>query len=282
MYLRELYKTGIEKFKNAEFEYPDLESRAILLSILDKDITCLYTSPEKHADINTIEKFREFVERRLRGEPFSYIFGKKEFFSRDYIVNPDVLIPRPETELLVEKSLKIISGFDNPVIMDMGTGSGCIAVSISAEIKRGKIYATDISFPALLTAKANYLLNRTNGNIRFINADFLNTFCFSSFDIIISNPPYISEEEFKDLDNGVKKYEPVSALLGGKDGLEHISRIIGQASNLLKDGGWCILEIGYGQSRKVEKIFLDNGYCNIQKFRDLNKIDRVIKAQWKK
>ncbi|NIP31531.1 MAG: peptide chain release factor N(5)-glutamine methyltransferase [Candidatus Dadabacteria bacterium] len=282
MNLQELYNLGKEKFKNANFQFPDIESRTILQQVLNKDLTYIYTNPQKLINKAQIDKFNDLADRRLNGEPYAYIKGKKEFYSREFTVNPDVLIPRPETELLVEEALKLIKKYKNPTVLDLGTGSGCIAVTLASEFYKMNMYASDTSFKALLTAITNSKLNNCSDKINFINSNLLTCFDSCSFDIIISNPPYISEEDFKNIQNEVKDHEPKSALLSGKKGLDHLTEIVNKSFSILKNNGWCILEVGYNQSAKVEKMFLDNGFINIQTIEDLNNIGRVVRAQCKK
>lgn len=282
MELKELYLKGKQKFKDKCFDSPEIEARAILIKILDIDPSKIHSDPKRDIDHIKCEKYINAIERRINGEPSSYITNLKEFYSRDFMVNPHVLIPRPETELLVEQAIKILRMPKKSRILDLGTGSGCIAITINCEIDVKQIYACDISYNALLTAKNNSELNPGKSKIHFINSNLLDCFKSSSFDIIISNPPYISEKDFKNLKKEVQCFEPHSSLVSSDGGLYHIKKIIKDSKELLNRDGWCLLEIGFDQSKEVTRIFKENNYSNIEKVKDINGIERVVKAQWKK
>jgi len=222
------------------------------------------------------------VERRLKREPISYITGEKEFYSRSYKVNSGVLIPRPETELLVDEALLLTNQIASPRILDIGTGSGCISVTLAYMCNNAKIVATDISQKALKVAKENIFKHGKQDNISLAGGDLITFFKDRSFDIVISNPPYISESEIKKLEPDVKDYEPTIALRAGEGGLKYIKRIISDSRRVLKEEGWCVLEVGQGQAEKVMNLFKEYGFIAVSTKKDLNGIDRVILAKWKK
>ena len=283
MQLKELYLSGKESMRRSSVERPSLESY-LLLSKANavSDIAEIYTHPEKELDAKSVEEYFELLGRRINKEPSAYLMGEKGFYSRNFTVNPSVLIPRPETELLAEEAIRIIESMESPAVLDLGTGSGCIAVTIAKECPNTNIYASDISPGALETASRNALMHNAEDKITFVNADLLNSFQEAAFDIIVSNPPYISESEFKTLEREVREYEPRLSLLAGPDGLRIIKEIVDESPFMLKDGGWCLIEIGAGQSERVKGLLYKRGFRKISALRDLSNTERVIKAQWKK
>jgi release factor glutamine methyltransferase len=204
------------------------------------------------------------------------------FYSRSFKVNSGVLIPRPETELLVEESFLLTKQTDSPRVLEIGTGSGCISVTLACMCSNARIIATDISQEALKVAKENIFRHGTKDNITLAGGDLITFFKDRSFDMVISNPPYIPESDITILEPDVKDFEPMIALTAGEDGLKYINKIISDSSRVLKDEGWCVLEIGQGQSEKVINLFEDFGFTEISTKKDLNGIDRVIRAKWKK
>ena len=221
------------------------------------------------------------LKRRIRGEPIQYILGKTEFMGLEFKVTPDVLIPRPETEIMVEKAVDIAHSSQLLAlsILDIGTGSGCIAVSLARFIKDSKVTAVDISKPALQIAKQNALLN--NVQVDFLESDLFSAYELraKSFELIISNPPYIPSAEIETLQPEIK-YEPRMALDAGLDGLGFYRRIIDEAPRYLKEGGLLIMEMGYNQKEAIKNIFQNSGYFEIMEcMRDFNNIDRVVIAR---
>lgn len=283
MYLKDLYKFGKENMKLHLIENPSLEASILLTTASAiKDVSELYTYPERELDQVKVEEFNRLLERRIKNEPIAYITGEKEFYSRTFSVNREVLIPRPETELLVEEALKAAAGIEKPVILDVGTGSGCVAVTLSCEIPRSRVYASDTSRGALATARTNAERHSARGGIFFVLGSLTDPYKSESFDIVVSNPPYIPEAEYALLPPEVRDYEPRSSLAGGEDGLYVIRNMISGAGRVLKDGGWCIIEIGVGQSPHVKRLFEEAGFSAISSVRDINDIERVVRAQWKK
>jgi release factor glutamine methyltransferase len=278
--LRELYLFGKDRMRQYGIENPELEVSLLLSKTLSINIPDIYAHPEKEVESEMLREFNELLERRIKREPIAYILGEKEFYSRSFIVTPDVLIPRPETEILVEEALGIVRSIPSPLVVDIGTGSGCIAVTIGCECENTRIFATDISIEALIVARENAKRYRVDERISFIRADFLSCFKEESFDVVLSNPPYIAESNFPDLQPDVRDFEPKSALLGGEDGLDCTRKIIFQTKEVLKNGGWCIIEIGIGQSEKVAETFEDAGFQDISIVKDLAGIERVVKGRW--
>jgi release factor glutamine methyltransferase len=280
MSLRELYTLGRDSLKKSGIENPDLEASILLSRTLGVSKTDVYAHPEMEVEDNRVKAFNQMLERRLRGEPIAYILGEKEFYSRTFLVNPSVLIPRPETEILVEEALRVIENLSFPLVADVGTGSGCIAVTIGCECKDTQIFATDVSLDALTVARANAQRHGVSSHISFISADFLSCFRKESLDVVLSNPPYVSAVDFFNLEPKVRDFEPKVSLFGGEDGLNCIRRILPQAARVLKDNGWCIIEIGANQSEKTAEIFDGMGFKDISVVEDLAGIVRVVKGKW--
>jgi release factor glutamine methyltransferase len=278
--LRKLYLLGRNSLRESHAENPELEASLLLSKVLSINAVDIYAYPERKVASDKVEEFRQLLERRLRREPVAYILGEKEFYSRPFIVSPDVLIPRPETEILVEEALKVAKNVSHPLVVDAGTGSGCIAITISCECQDAQIFATDISFEALLIADANSKRHRVVEKISLVRTDFLSSFEEESIDLALSNPPYITDSDFSKLESNVKDFEPKESLLGGEDGLNCMRKIVHQAGRVLKNGGWCIVEVGDGQSENVSEIFDYVGFRDVSSVRDLSGIERVIKGKW--
>ena len=280
MNIKELYEFGRQALSDPYFKNPALEASVLLHKATGIDKVAFYRDKDRIVTNEQVNEYKELLERRLSNEPIAYILGKKEFYSREFKVDKNVLIPRPETELLVEQAIKLLDGIRNPFILDIGTGSGCIAVSIIAEVAGCICIATDISQRALNKAQQNAALFGTRPH--FVRGSLLEFIGDDKFDIVVSNPPYVKEQDFSNLDSGVKNYEPKTALVSQDDGLALISRIITESRRVLKSGGWCILEIGYGQAESVIEKFELNGYKETRVFKDLSGIDRVVRAKWTK
>jgi len=283
MHLRELYQLGKKNMRLHLIENPALEASILLSkSSAIEDISEIYAHPEKELDQVKVDEFYRLLERRIKNEPIAYITGEKEFYSRTFSVNRDVLIPRPETELLVEEALRTTAEIVNPAVLEVGTGSGCIAVTLSCEKPGSRVFAADISARALALARANAQRHGALDGMFFVLGSLTDPLRDDSFDVLVSNPPYIPEAEFENLAPDVRDYEPRSSLVGGEDGLHFIRKIITGAKRVLRPGGWCLLEIGMGQSPEVTKLFEEAGFRNISCVRDINDIDRLVRAQWKK
>lgn len=280
IFLKGLYLLGRDSLRDSPVENPELESALLLSKALGINLVDVYAYPERKVESDKVEEFERLLERRLKREPVAYILGEKEFYSRTFIVTPDVLIPRPETEILIEEGLKATKNISHPLVVDAGTGSGCIAVTIGCESEDTRIFATDISFEGLLIARANSKRHRVVERISLVRTDFLSGFKEESFDIAISNPPYVAERDFSKLESSVRDFEPKRSLLGGEDGLDCIRKIVHQAGKVLKNGGWCIVEVGANQSESVSEIFDCVGFGDVSSLKDLSGIERVVKGKW--
>jgi release factor glutamine methyltransferase len=281
MTIRDALDMAVKELKIANIKTPTLEAGALLCYVMKCDKAFIYA----HSDYILSESERIFffdlVKQRIKGKPFQYIVGNQEFMSLNFKVTPDVLIPRNDTEILVETIINKCKDKDKDKvnIIDVGTGSGCIAVSLAHYIKNCHVVAVDISREALKVAKFNALLNKVENKITFFNLDILSSSAFpfqiSYFDVIVSNPPYISSDEILVLQKEVREYEPSIALDGGRDGLAFYKKISEIASKYLKIGGIIAFEVGYKQSQLVSDIIRKN-FHEIEVIKDLSGIDRVV------
>jgi release factor glutamine methyltransferase len=272
----ELLKVTENLFTEKKIDNPRLNAELILCSILNTKRINLYLDFEKPISETELSDFREKVRRRIFREPLQYILGETEFYGLKFIVDPSVLIPRPETELLVDKALDIINEnkLENPRILEVGTGSGCISIAIASKLTC-TIDAIDSSSEALKTAQINSDKNNTSSKINFIKKDFLTEInSFDEYDLIVSNPPYIASGEIATLMDEVKNYEPQYALSDGGDGLVFYRRFIELFKNSKKVK--LLLEIGDNKKEKVEELIKASGIENYEFFKDLLNIYRVI------
>ncbi len=226
--------------------------------------------------------YRNYLSRRAKGEPLQYITGEVEFYGIKLKVNPSVLIPRPETELLVEKIIKENGKKENLKILDVGTGSGNIAIALKKNIAASEVYSIDISPEAIETAKENVAINGLENGIVLETFDILNDEVFrkfAGFDIVVSNPPYIPLNELENLQREIKDFEPKEALTDGNNGLSFFKRIAEVSKTILKKGGKIYFEIGIGEEEKVGEILKNNGFVNIETEKDFSGIVRIVKGE---
>ena len=271
MKIQEILNEAIFRLKENKIEEPINKAKRLLAFTLNVTKEYLLINYQEEIPKEKVKTYNENIEKLISGEPIQYIIGKQEFMGIEFIVNKNVLIPQPDTEILVEKSIEIAKTYEKPKILDLCTGSGAIAVSTGKIFPQAIIYASDISKEALLIAKTNDKSNK----IKFIQSDMFENI-EEKFDIIVSNPPYIKTEEIKKLSKEVQN-EPNIALDGGKDGLQFYKEIIEQAYNYLNKNGYICLEIGEDQKEGVTKLIENNRhYKDIKTYKDLNKNDRVI------
>jgi release factor glutamine methyltransferase len=259
------------------------ETELLFTHILNCNRLSLYLDQEVHLSQDKATFISSVLKRRISGEPLQYILGETEFFGLEFKVNPDVFIPRPETEILVETVIDIVkvSKCQSVKVLDLGTGSGCIAVSLARFLPNIRITATDISDKAIKLAKSNARLNNVADKITFIHSDLFSDLGFriSDFDVIVSNPPYIPTAEIVHLQSEIR-HEPIIALDGGSDGLDFYRRIISNSPYYLKEEGFLIMEMGFNQAEDIKNIFKDLGNFEIiEMVKDYNNIDRVIVAK---
>jgi release factor glutamine methyltransferase len=256
-------------------QFPRRDAGLILAHVLRCDQAALLTHPERILSPAETDQFENLLRRRLASEPVQYLTGTQEFFGLLFEVSPDVLIPRPETEHLVEA---VLGRFDRQAdlrIADVGTGSGAIAVAIAHALPRSQVTAVDLYLPALEIARRNAERHGVIDRVALLQSDLLASAGSSEFDVVVSNPPYIAEGEV--LEPQVANYEPRSALYAGPTGLEVYERLIPQARNLLTPEGWLMMEIGHGQQPALQKLL--NDWRKISFAQDLQGIPRVVQAQ---
>jgi release factor glutamine methyltransferase len=253
------------------------EAGALLSFVLSKDRTFLISYSEAIVDDDSLDQLREFVERRAAGEPLQYITGVQDFYGREFRVTPDVLIPRPETELLVEAALEVTKTRD-AFICDVGTGSGCIAVTLLCELVGSRAVAVDKSSAALEIAKLNAAKQSVADRAEFVVSD-----CFDAlgageyqFDLIVSNPPYVSEAALSGLQREVRDHEPRVALSPGPDGLSVIRRLLTEAPAYLKPNGHLLMEIGFDQGEAVRGLVDESVWSVLEVRPDLQSIPRIV------
>ena len=254
----EIIKFGSNLLKEKKIPSFILDSEILLSKTLNKTRENILINLDQKINSKNISAFKEYLLRRSYNEPIAYIMGEKEFWSKKFYVNKGTLIPRPETELLVDKILKIYQG-KKISILDIGTGSGCIIISILSSLKNSNGIGIDISKNAILTAKKNALKHKLTKRVKFLNKSLNNIFS-KKFDLIVSNPPYIGSKDIKNLSDDIKRYEPRIALDGGNDGLDLIKKVIYKSKYILKTKGMLALEIGNEQFIKVSKILIDNNF----------------------
>ena len=252
---------------------------ALKTNVPDANLAWLIAHEDEPLAADAAGPFCDLIERRLAGEPIQYITGEAEFYGLPFHVNRDVLIPRPETEHLVEKAMALAAEFVRPKIVDVGTGSGAIAVALAHALPFAEITATDISADAQAVAKANVARNGVADRVRFFKGDLLEAVAGEHFDIVISNPPYVPEIDHATLDVEVRDYEPTQALFAGEDGLQIYRRLIPAAFDALVPGGYLALEIGYGQRAGIEALLVREGFAGIKFIPDLQGIARVAVAR---
>ena len=287
MTVLEILNWSTNHLKNHQIENDRLNAELLLARSLNLSREGLYGNLHSQLKEGEKETLEKMIQRRISGEPLQYILEHQEFWSIDFKVDPRVSIPRPETELLVEQSLLILSRNSLrgiPSVLEIGTGSGAIAIALAKEVKNIFLVATDISRDALVLAKENAKTAGVQHQIEFVNGDLFGPLRPSKgrkrFGLILSNPPYIVRPEIGSLAKEVRDYEPTIALDGGEDGLEFYRRIISGAPFYLREGGWLLLEIGWGQSEKIaEQIKRSGVFLKPQILPDLSGIERVVKAQ---
>lgn len=299
--VRGALKGGMARLRAVNTPSHTLAAELLLMHVLERDRTWLYTNPEAAIEAVVAEKYFALVARRAAGEPTQYLTGKQEFWGLEFEVTPAVLIPRPETEHVVEVALErlgrrgirldMATGEPSPAlrVVDVGTGSGCLAIALAHEIPHAEIFATDISPAALEVARHNAARHGVASQVHFVETDLLEALLrdkqsngrqSSLFDLVVSNPPYIAQSEAEQLPREVREHEPQVALFGGPAGNEMYARLIEQAGSLLSSGGILVLELGYDSAEYVRAIVAAlPSWTNIRTTNDLAGIPRVLAAQ---
>ena len=263
------------KLKNKSFQNPFLDTEIILSNILNISREELLLNLNKKIEKVELKKFETKFKKRLKKEPIAYLVGKKEFWKNEFIINNKVLIPRPETELLVEYSLKYFKNCNKIKVLDIGTGSGCIIISLLNEMKNWSGVGLDISREAIKIAKMNAKIQQLENRIKFIHSD-IDKFLSCKYDLIVSNPPYISRFDLDKVDEDVRKYEPLLALNGGRNGLSKIEDVIKRSSKLIKTNGKLVLEIGFNQFHVTKEMLKKYGFYTLKLSKDLSGNNRCI------
>ena len=275
MNIENILSEGINILQKNKIANPQLDSEILLSNSIKRDKKHIILNPKEVLNSEQLGKFKSLIERRKKGEPIAYLINKKEFWKDEFFVNKDVLIPRPDSELIIEQVLKIYLKDVQLQVLDIGTGSGCILLSILKE--RSNFYGTgiDISKKSINVSKFNAKqLNLTN-RVKFFHSS-VDNFNNGKYDVIVSNPPYIEQLSLKYLEKDVVNFEPKLALSGGFDGFSKIRKVINKTSNLIKKNGKFILEIGFNQKNKVIKILKEEGFYVNKAIKDYGNNDRCI------
>ena len=275
MNYQEALSKGTKILKSSNIKSFNLDSEILLASSLKLDRTRLLLNLNNKINKNQKQIFFNFINRRKENEPIAYILGFKEFWKNSFKINKSVLIPRPDTEILVEQILKEIKKNETKQILDIGTGSGCIILSVLNERKNSFGYGIDVSKKAIILAKNNAKIQHISNRIKFLHSD-IDNYYFGKYDLIVSNPPYIKLSDIDVLDKDIKFFEPNLALNGGMDGFSKIRKVIKKSSILIKKKGKLILEIGFNQEIKTKKILKANGFCINRIVKDFAGINRCI------
>ena len=278
MNYRNLILRGTKILKNNSILTADIDAELLLSISLKKSRSNILLNLDQDLSNKQIEKYIDLIHRRKNKEPLSFIAGKRFFWKNDFKIDKYVLTPRFETELLVEAVLKNLKFYKRISVLDIGTGSGCIIISLLKEKQNWKGTAVDISKFALKNAKTNAKMQQVYNRIKFINSD-IDKFCGRKYDLIVSNPPYINKIGYNSLDNSVKDYEPERALYGGVDGYNIIEKVIKKSKTILKNNGLLAIEIGMGQKFKTSNLLNNNGFYILKIIKDYQNIQRCILAK---
>jgi release factor glutamine methyltransferase len=285
--LKDTLTSAVDNLTKAQVGSPRMNAELLLMFTLGCDRAYLFAHPERELTTEEQARYDETLNQRARGVPAQYITGHQEFWGMDFIVTPAVLIPRPETEHVIETVLHLNKESNNRArasspggltqIVDVGTGSGCIALALAKELPQAKIHATDISPAALEVAHANAARHQLENRVHFHETDLLQGLDLETFDFVVSNPPYVGESEEDQVQLEVRKFEPRNAVFAGLTGLEVIERLIPQARAALKPGGWLVIEISGTIANGVKQML--GGWKQIQITNDLQGIPRVVSVQ---
>lgn len=268
----------VNYFKSKNIQSARLDAEVLLSHVLRQERIYLYVHFDEPMEQNELSKFREYVKKRAQHVPIAYIIGEREFMGLPFKVTKDTLIPRPDTEILVENVLNNVDKDKEIEIVDIGTGSGAIILSLLVNLPKAQGKTVDISSKAIEVAKENAVNLQVNDRCEFFVGDLFAPLNDNKFDVIVSNPPYIPQKDIATLEDDVKEYEPVSALTDGGDGLSYYRRLLSKGKAYIKENGFIALEIGIYQSEDVKQIAMDNGWKNIKIIKDYAGIDRVVLA----
>ena len=278
MQLRQAIQSAVQRLQDAHVGSPRMNAELLAMFVLACDRAHLYAHGERMLTKDEIARYDDALGERARGVPAQYITGHQEFWGMDLIVSPAVLIPRPETEHVIETLLELAGERPPKRLVDVGTGSGCIALALAKELPRAEIHATDLSPEALEIARANAARHQLEQRIHFHQSDLLAGVEDAAFDYVVSNPPYIGEWEADSVEAQVRRFEPRLALFAGPSGLEVFTRLITQARRVLRPGGWLVMEMGHSGRDHVCALLKD--WKEIRITNDLQGIARAVAARW--
>lgn len=280
MQLKQALSSAMDRLEAADVGSPRMNAEMLLMFVLGVNRAYLYAHPERELTAEEEVRYDETLAQRATGMPSQYITGRQEFWGLDFIVSPAVLIPRPETEHLVETVLELARGVAQPKLVDVGTGSGCVALALAHELKDAKIYAVDVSADALEIAGANAARLRLDGRVRFMQSNVLQAVADAhDLDFVVSNPPYVGFGEADKVQKSVRDFEPRIAVFAGEQGLDVIGPLVEQAHRALKLGGWLAMEIGYSMRDAVVNLLSPTMWEDVRVVPDLQGIPRVIAAR---
>jgi release factor glutamine methyltransferase len=278
MNLKQALQSAIQQLGQAQVGSPRLNAETLLMFGLGRDRAYLYAHGERVLSAEEILRYQQLTAERARGVPAQYITGHQEFWGMDLLVSPAVLIPRPETEHVVETVLELSQGrAGNIRIVDVGTGSGCIALALAKELPQAEIHATEISATALEVARANAVRHQLAERVHFHQTDLLNDIAGLQFDFVVSNPPYVGESEKDTVEAQVRKFEPQIAVFAGETGMEVFAKLIPQALKVLSPGGWLVMELAFSSYDRVRQLLLN--WSDLRFSNDLQGIPRVVAAR---
>jgi len=275
--IQQALQTAVAKLTAHDVGSPRMNAELLLMFVLGRDRAFLYAYPERELTAEEESRYEDVIAERATGVPAQYITGHQEFWGLDFLVTPAVLIPRPETEHVVETALELVRTIERPRIIDVGTGSGCIALALANELPRAEITAVEVSAEALEVAKANAARLQMDHRVCFQQNDLLTGFPENHFDVVVSNPPYVGERESDKVQAEVRKFEPKVAVFAGAEGMDVIRRLLPQAHHALKPDGWLLVEIGFSQSEIVARLAAD--WTELKFVNDLQGIPRVLAAR---
>ena len=279
MLVKEVISFGELELKKNQILNAKLDSEILISDLINIPRNSIFSQLNKKIDEEIVSKFKQYIDRRVKKEPIAYIIKKKEFWSHDFYVNDSVLIPRPETEVLLDVLLSKINNKDKFLnILDIGTGSGCIIISLLKELKKSKGLAIDKSKKAIEVAKKNAKFHSVNNRLNLQNISFEDLFLGKKFDILVSNPPYLPDYLIKNLSSEIKYYEPKMALKGGTEGIDLLKKIIYLGSKILKRNGLLALEIGDNQFRTIANYLSKNNFKLLTKYTLINRQVRCLVA----
>jgi release factor glutamine methyltransferase len=280
MQLKQALSSAIERLEAADMGSPRMNAEVLLMFVLGVNRAYLYAHPERELTAEEEARYDEVLAQRATGMPSQYITGHQEFWGLDFVVTPAVLIPRPETEHLVETVLELARGIARPKLVDVGTGSGCVALALAHELKSAAVYAVDVSADALEIAGANAARLRLDGRVHFTQSNVLEALAgVHDFDFVVSNPPYVGFGEADKVQKSVRDFEPRVAVFAGEQGLDVIGALIEQAHRALKPGGWLAMEIGYSMRDAVVNLLSPTMWEDVRVVPDLQGIPRVVAAR---